>query len=109
MACFRELVSVAPLHASVKYAQLSTAIDIAMMAPMLGLTSDPAELGFVLSRAWFVGVRRLSCQYFAFCRVRLGVGFAITGMTLIFAFSTASLNVAYITKALVDWWVSRSP
>ena len=48
-------------------------IDIAMMPAMLGLTSDPAELGYVL-----LPVTIPSVDAFA-CRIRLGVGFAITG------------------------------
>lgn len=76
-----------------------------MMAPMLGLTSDPAELGFVVSHFSSAAIPppHINASH---CRVRMGVGFAITGMSLMFAFTNGSRNARfglfYLTKALVD-------
>ncbi|KAI9568012.1 hypothetical protein HD554DRAFT_807059 [Boletus coccyginus] len=86
MIWLRSVVSVVVL--GVLYG-LFSGMNVAMMAPMLGLTSDPAELG-----------------------VRMGVGFAITGTSLIhiFLFSIGSLTLRFgLVSSPRHRWISRFP
>ncbi|KAI9568014.1 major facilitator superfamily domain-containing protein [Boletus coccyginus] len=59
---------------------LFSGLNVAMMAPMLGLTSDPAELGCVLTRPFVCCYFTRSHTNASHYRVRMGVGFAITGI-----------------------------
>lgn len=55
-----------------------------MMAPLLGMMSDPSELGFVVFILDRVVVSEGDIRHSAgFFRVRMGVGFAITGASLL--------------------------